>query len=93
MKEKMDCHRTLKITKILSYGGLGLMIFGIVIGAAADSDVLMAVLGIVGVCDFVAGLVLGNLYVRCPACGSSLMLRGCIPNCLPKRCPECGEKI
>lgn len=93
MKERMDCHLALKVTHILFYGGFVLMLLGLCVGAGVNSDVLLAVFGITGAVGIVGGLIFGYLYVRCPACGTSLMLGGRVPTHLPKHCPECGAAI
>ena len=56
MKKEMDCHQALRITHILFYSGLGLMLLSIAVGAMTNSTVVMVVLGLLGGVGAVAGL-------------------------------------
>ena len=93
-KEPMTCQKALKITHILFYSGLGLMLGGaLFLGAVVNSEIVIAVFGVVGVIAAIAGLFFGFSYVRCPECGSSLMAGGRIPGALPGYCPHCGKQL
>ena len=93
MKKEMDCHQALRITHILFYSGLGLMLLSIAVGAMTNSTVVMVVLGLLGGVGAVAGLICGFANVKCPECGHSLMPGGRIPGGLPNVCPHCGTPL
>ena len=89
-KKETGCHRALKITHILSYGGFVLMPLSLVFGAMVDTDVVMVILGGLGFISVMFGLIFGNIYVKCPKCEHSLMQSGRVPGKLPNYCPHCG---
>ena len=91
MKEKkpMSAHQALSITKLLFYGGFGL----IMLSLATSSSWIMYVLGIPGCIGLFGGLIFGYCKVRCPYCGKSLMLGGRMPSHLPDYCPGCGNAL
>ena len=44
----------------------------------------------IGMVIFIASLLIGFIFYRCPHCGYSLMN---VKGCIPKHCPKCGEII
>lgn len=91
--KNMDCCRGLKLTHILFYTGLALMLLSVLIGSAMDAELFMVVLGAVGFIAAIGGLFCGLIYVRCPKCSGSLMPGGRVPSALPKFCPHCGKEM
>lgn len=85
--------QALKVTHILFFGGLGLMLLGLMIGGVANHAALIAVPGVLGVCSAIVGIIFGHLHVRCPDCGGSLMTGGKVPGSLSKFCPHCGKQL
>ena len=93
-KEPMTCQKALKITHILFFGGLILMIGGsLFLGTVVNSETVMVVFGVIGLIAAFAGIIFGFAYVKCPECGGSLMAGGRIPGSLPKYCPHCGKPL
>ncbi len=85
--------QALKITHGLCYGGLAVTFLSVVIGACFDSVIMIMILGTAGLSCMVAGIVFGNLRVRCPECFGSLAIGGRIPTRLFEYCPHCGKRI
>ena len=82
--KNLDCYRGLKLTHILFYTGLVLMLLSVLIGAAVDTEPVMVVLGAVGFIAAIGGLFCGLIYVRCPECNGSLMAGGTNSRCAPE---------
>ena len=91
--KNMDCYQGLKLTHILFFGGLGLMVLGLLIGSAGEHLVVMTTLAAIGFAGVVAGLVCGWTFVKCPDCGGSLLPCGRVTDKLPKFCPHCGNEL
>jgi len=85
--------QSLKITHGLCYGGLAATLLSVVIGACFDSVGMIMILGAAGLSCMIAGILFGNLRVRCPACLGSLAIGGRIPTRLFEYCPHCGKRI
>lgn len=91
--DELTPQQALKITHILCYGGLAAALLSAAVGACLDSVVVMILLGTVGLSCMIAGIILGNLCVRCPKCFGSLTSGGRIPTRLYEYCPHCGKRI
>lgn len=91
--EKMDCYQGLKLTHILFFGGLGLMVLGFMIGSVGEHPAVMTALAAAGFAGVVAGLICGWTFVKCPDCGGSLLPGGRVTDKLPKFCPHCGKQL
>lgn len=91
--KEMDHHQALRVTHILFFGGLGLMLLSVLIGASVDSTAVMVIAGILGMLGVAAGLCCGFTCVRCPDCRGSLMAGGRVPGSLPRFCPHCGKPL
>ena len=93
-KENLSPQKAMRITHILFYSGLGLMLLGgLVVGGAADNPDIMLLFAVLGFLCAIGGVVFGNLYVRCPDCCGSLMIGGRVPGNLPSYCPHCGKQL
>lgn len=90
---EMTPRQALKITHILLYGGLAMAFLSVPVGGAFGHAAVMAILGAIGLSCAAAGIIFGNLRVRCPECGGSLTHGGRIPNSLFEYCPHCGKQI
>lgn len=92
--DALTCHQALKISHILFSGGFLLLLAGgLALCVNTAPRVLAALLLAGGVVLMAAGLVLAVRKVRCPHCGTSLMLCGRLPLSLPTYCPGCGKKL
>ena len=93
-RNEMDCHQTLRISHILFFCGLAVLLAaGLLACVRTVPPALPAALAAGGVVLLAASLVLAAWKVRCPHCGASLMLRGRLPTRLPKHCPGCGKEL
>ena len=89
----MDCYKGLRLTKILFYGGLGLMVTGLMIGTVGEREIFMTACGVFGFLGALAGWLCCVCFVRCPECGESLMPGYRIPGALAHFCPNCGKEL
>ena len=90
MNQHTDCHRTLKKVNLLFYSGFGLLVLTWVVREITEELFTPPV--ILGV-FMIAGLILASRRLRCPYCGESLCLGGCLPIRLPDYCPHCGKPL
>lgn len=90
--KKMDCHRALKLTKKLVYGGWVVMLLCMYLGTSVENFRNIAIFPIVGAfLVSVAGLFMGLRAIKCPHCGKSLTSGAKLPKELPEICPYCRE--
>lgn len=92
-KRPWDCHQTLKAVKGAFYGGMGALAVNLLLLYIVGEQIWMPALTVVGIGAVVAGIVLSYVRLRCPRCGTSLMLGGRIPSRLPDFCPGCGKPL
>lgn len=92
--EKMTRHQALRISHILFFCGLTLLLVaGLLTSVRTIPPALPAALPAGGVALLAALLVLAVRKVRCPHCGASLMLGGRLSLSLPPYCPQCGKPL
>lgn len=91
--DELTPRQALKITHGLCYGGLAGTFLSVVIGACINRVGMIMILGVAGLSCMIAGIIFGNLRVRCPECFGSLTIGGRIPTRLFEYCPHCGKRI
>ncbi|MDD2494682.1 MAG: hypothetical protein PHE29_05770 [Tissierellia bacterium] len=87
--------KKLVIANILIYGGLFIMLVGLIATIWLLEDSLYILLG-GGFISIIGGLIKDKLY-SCPRCGAKLLVVGSRIDILfgkyPKYCPNCGLEI
>ena len=92
--KKQDCHRLLKRTKQLVYGGWLVMLVSIFAGTSSESiRGVMFYPIMAGFLISVVALGYGLYTIKCPNCRTRLMSGTKIPKELPEVCPHCGEQL
>ncbi len=94
MIKNLNCHQGLRLTHLLFFGGLGLMVVSLMMNGKGVMPFFGVVIaGILGLGCVIAGIIVCGLTVKCPHCGKFLNRSGKIPRSIPKFCPMCGEKL
>ena len=93
--KKMDCFKAMRIGNIMFYGGLVVIMIGIVIKDVSlnPDKTFPLILAIGGAVVVFFGLLLGALRIVCPHCGKSLVSGKLLPRSLPPACPFCGGPL
>lgn len=79
-----------KKSRTTMWVGFGIGILAMLIGTGFENDNITLLFMAGGTAIFVATLVQGFIFYRCPHCGYSLMnVRGAIP----EYCPKCGKEL
>lgn len=91
-KRPMRVNFALGIAKLCGYGGIGLSILAVFVSMTGVNWLTNVLTGL-GIAALFGGPIFGYFKVRCPYCGSSLMLGGRLPSHLPDYCPRCGNAL
>lgn len=83
----MNCFKANWISNILMGGGACVAVFGTMGG------MLGMILMVLGLAAFVAGWIIGLVYLKCPDCGKVLYHDIRLPGRVPKVCPHCGKEL
>lgn len=95
--KKLDCWPLRRVMGLSR--GLGLTALAVVALAwvmdeiYGQSTVRFAVFGGLAILLAVVGLVVANIWLRCPHCGASLCSGWRLPWSLPRYCPACGKDL
>ena len=92
--KNIDCHRALKLTKKLVYGGWVVMLLSMYLGSSVESFRSVVIFPILaGFLVSAAGLFWGLRALKCPHCNKSLTSGAKLPKELPEVCPFCREQL
>lgn len=94
MKKLLGYRGALWLTQLMFYGGMGLLIFSLMLNGGGNMSLIgVVLLSLLGLGCVVGALFICVRYVRCPHCGGFLSQSGKIPRAIPKFCPQCGKKL
>lgn len=91
-KMPLDCFGSKRLSDILAWPGIALVLLGGFLWEWAGSDQFI-ILVAAGTVLLIAGLIVGWLGIVCPRCGAPLYQFPRLPRHIPPHCPRCGEKV